>query len=476
MEAMFVRTVSIMLLGLGFTAGCAPIGADEDADEETAVASDAISNGVRWVELAGNGFEAFELGSIATDLTRNVFVGGRLQGTHEAFGTVFSSAAPSAVVIALDKNGEHRWTWQGSGTGNQFVNGVGTDIVGNVYVAGMFEGELDWGGGSLVSAGDDDIFVMKLDRHGNPLFAKRFGGAGLDIGGRISVDALGGVYVGIDYKSDVDFGGGLRIAGAGQGTLLKLNAKGKYLFDRPLESSYTASVKSAAGLWGDVWVTSSFEGTLEVGGQTFTSVGWGGDVALIHYDPWGNVLSAAAYGGPALDWPSAIAVRPNGGAAVTGYMYETANFGGDDLVVASPYGDNFLMTVDAAGIPDWSLGIGSPSGGVDGGVAVDLAGNVAISGATMLHDLGDGPVGGAGFLPSGFVAKFDADGDLVWSDGPTPVPSPDPFALDFSGFGSLAFDWSGHLLMTGAFWGNFSFAGAEGSTLDTSSVVTRMKP
>lgn len=51
------------------------------------------------------------------------------------------------------------------------------DPSGNVFVTGNFNGSLNFGSGSIVSAGGGNIFLTKLDPSGNGLWSKRFGDA-----------------------------------------------------------------------------------------------------------------------------------------------------------------------------------------------------------------------------------------------------------------------------------------------------------
>ncbi len=52
-----------------------------------------------------------------------------------------------------------------------------SDASGNYYVAGEFEGTVDFGAGPLTSAGGSDIFFLKLDPSGSVIWSKRFGAA-----------------------------------------------------------------------------------------------------------------------------------------------------------------------------------------------------------------------------------------------------------------------------------------------------------
>ncbi|KYF82590.1 hypothetical protein BE18_44670, partial [Sorangium cellulosum] len=52
---------------------------------------------------------------------------------------------------------------------------IASDAYGNYYVTGSFEGTVDFGTGPLTSAGQSDIFFLKLDAAGSVLWSQRFG-------------------------------------------------------------------------------------------------------------------------------------------------------------------------------------------------------------------------------------------------------------------------------------------------------------
>ena len=57
----------------------------------------------------------------------------------------------------------------------------------------------------LTSNGNYDVFVHKMDANGNFIWAKSFGGASVDRAYSIDVDALGNVYITGEFEADVDF-------------------------------------------------------------------------------------------------------------------------------------------------------------------------------------------------------------------------------------------------------------------------------
>lgn len=120
-------------------------------------------------------------------------------------------AGEDIFVSKLDSVGNFLWAKQFGGVGAGFGAAVATDIIGNVYSTGHFDGVTDFNPGpgvlnftySGLSGGD--IYVVKLEASGNFAWAKQVGGPTYDYGYAIEPDALGNVYYTGFFEGTVDF-------------------------------------------------------------------------------------------------------------------------------------------------------------------------------------------------------------------------------------------------------------------------------
>ncbi|WP_437999577.1 hypothetical protein WMF26_06340 [Sorangium sp. So ce185] len=80
---------------------------------------------------------------------------------------------------------------------------IAVDAMGNYYILGDFEGTVDFGAGPLTSAGDSDIFLLKLDPSGAPLWSKRFGSPLRETGDALAMDGNGNVLIAGNYTGGV---------------------------------------------------------------------------------------------------------------------------------------------------------------------------------------------------------------------------------------------------------------------------------
>ncbi|AUX21890.1 hypothetical protein SOCEGT47_023860 [Sorangium cellulosum] len=174
-------------------------------DLDVFVASFDALGGHRWSKRFGDAGPQ-RARAVAVNGAGNVIVGGEFSGTIDLGGGPRTAGEGDAVFVAeLTGKGEHRFSRslgeQGASLGQLLVDGAG-----NVLLSGGFRGNVQIGGGSLESAGGDDVFVAKLDPDGGALWSQRFGGAGADRATGIAIDPEGRVFVTGAFTGSVEFG------------------------------------------------------------------------------------------------------------------------------------------------------------------------------------------------------------------------------------------------------------------------------
>jgi hypothetical protein len=233
-------------------------------------------------DLGGNGQDNGN--SIAVDSAGNVLTTGFFTGTADfdpGPGTfnLTSSGSFDTFVSKLDSSGNFVWARDlggngqpGSGLGS-FGDGIALDKAGNVYTTGFFTLTADFDPGpgtfNLTSAGDQDIFVSKLDSGGNFVWAKGFGGTGRDDGLGITLDGAGNVYTTGSFQNTADFDPGpgtfdLTSAGSDDVFVSKLDNSGNFVWAKDLGGSDADSGSGIATFGpGNVYTTGEFQGTAD---------------------------------------------------------------------------------------------------------------------------------------------------------------------------------------------------------------------
>jgi PKD repeat protein len=167
---------------------------------------------------------------IATDSAGNVVVAGTFSNTIDFGGGEMDSpnAMLDVFVVKLSPAGAHLWSRHiGTAVASEGVNGVAIDLAGNVVIAGNVIAEVDFGGGSLGALGASDAYVAKYAPNGNHIWSRRFGGAGNDYASAVAVDGSGNVAVAGSFESNALFAGiPLLSAGQSDAYVLKLDPSG----------------------------------------------------------------------------------------------------------------------------------------------------------------------------------------------------------------------------------------------------------
>jgi hypothetical protein len=149
--------------------------------------------------------------SVTLDGSNNVIVGGSFIGTvdfNPGSGTSYVSTTSGGFVMKLTSTGALVWAKALQGNATTFVRGLDADAAGNIYATGSFHGTVDLdpgtGAHSRSTAGQGDIFVMKLTSAGNFVWAETFGGVGNDVSFGIVVNTDGDVQLAGYYRDPFD--------------------------------------------------------------------------------------------------------------------------------------------------------------------------------------------------------------------------------------------------------------------------------
>jgi hypothetical protein len=357
------------------------------------------------------GDASFQSGwSVAVDGSGSVIVTGSFVGTVDFGGGPLASAGSEDIFVAkFDAGGNHVWSQRFGDASSQRGQCVAVDGLRNVILTGGFQGTVDFGGGPLTSAGENDIFVAKFDAGGNHVWSQRFGDASSQTGRSVAVDGSRNVIIKGYFWGTVEFGGGpLTSAGSHDIFVAKFDAGGNHVWSQRFgEASNQRGVSVAVGGSGNVIVTGHFWGTVDFGAGPLTSAG-NYDIFVAKFDAGGNHLWSQRFGDASSQRGQSVAVNGSGNVILTGYSQGTVAFGGGPLTSAGS-DDIFVAKFDAGGNHVWSQRFGDASLQRGESVAVGGSGNVLVTGHFRgIVDFGGGPLTSAGGDDI-FIAKFGAD-------------------------------------------------------------------
>jgi hypothetical protein len=288
-----------------------------------------------------------------------------------------TSAGGQDIFLAkVDPGGHFTWIKQfGDSSDYQQPTSVAVDHSGNVWMTGIFRGSVNFGGNTLVSKGNIDAFVAKLDPNGSHLWSKSFGTPSSDAPHDIAVDKSDNLILLIGTAGPIDFGGGSIAGGL---AIVKFDPSGGHLWSRSTPVAGNANYIVRTDPMGNIVLGGDFTFTLDFGGGPMTTAG-GQDIFVSKLDPTGKHLWSRQFGDAQDQAGWALAVDASGSIVITGGISGTASFGGGALTSAG-HNDVFVAKLDSAGHHLWSRSYGNFDEQHGTSVIADAAGDVFVAG------------------------------------------------------------------------------------------------
>lgn len=354
-----------------------------------------------------------------------------------------SAGYQDIFVSKLDAFGNFLWAKQFGGGFTDRGRAMTLDADGNIYITGNFSGTADFDPGpgtfNLTGAGNEDIFIAKLDPSGNLIWAKQIGGTGTDIAYDIAVNSIGNVTTTGRFRNTIDFDPGPGIYNLTAGYIdifvSTLDANGNFLWAKRMGGGFngngnTGSIGYALALdaFGNVYTTGYFSSTgdFDPGPETYNLATLNNttDIFVSKLDPSGNFVWAKQMGGALSSFEEGKAILVD----AYGDIYLTGSFSGTTDFNPSPFGtytltgrqgDVFISKLDANGDFLWAKQMGGVFPDSGNALAFDANDNVYISGSfwgTADFDPGDevNNLSSAGEEDI-FIARLDPSGSFSWA-------------------------------------------------------------
>jgi hypothetical protein len=279
----------------------------------------------------------------------------------------FGAGKADVYLVKLDANGNLQWT--------KTIGGKEEDV-GFSLIQTSDSGYAIAGTTTSFGAGGKDVYVVKLDAHGNLQWTKTIGGPNDDWGSSLIQTSDGGYAI---TGLTGSFGaGGLDVY------VVKLDAHGNL--------QWTKTIGGKSDEFGTSLIQTS-EGGYAIAGSTksFGAGEW--DVYVVKLDANGNLQWTKTIGGPASETGFSLIQTSDSGYAITG---ATTSFGagGTDL---------YVIKLDANGKPQWTKTIGAKNEKlINSSIIQTSDGSYVIAGTTRSF--------GAGGRDA-YVVKLDKNGE-----------------------------------------------------------------
>ncbi|MES2514725.1 MAG: T9SS type A sorting domain-containing protein [Bacteroidota bacterium] len=347
---------------------------------------------------------------IASDKAGNSFVFGNFLDTC-TFGTftLISNGEDDIYITKYNPTGIVQWSKGIGGISTDRAQDVATDPTGNVYIMGGYQGPTDFGGIILSGSGS---FVAKYSSLGNLLWAHPIDTLQGTYGMRITVSDSGTIFIAGNLLSQTDFGCAVLNKGIYDTQfILRYDSNGVcqwvQSFITPFAFDITTDKNNCVYLTGVVMGQGTF------GTNTILSHG-SQDIFIAKCNANGTWAWAHSIGSNDFDQGTGITADNYGHIYCTGYFKHTATFGSYTLTSQSD-SDIFIACYDSAGNCLWAK---KPGGGYGSHYAFEITsdrkGNCIVTGGIIdtTH------FGNYTILPNGektFVAKYDSLGDCKWA-------------------------------------------------------------
>jgi hypothetical protein len=289
-----------------------------------------------------------------------------ITGGTESFG----AGGEDVYVVKLDANGNLQWTKTIGGPESEEGVSLIQTSDGGYAIAGLTQS---------FGAGEDDVYVVKLDANGNLQWTTTIGGKRED-GGFSLIQTSDGGYAIAGYT--FSFG-----AGEADVYVVKLNANGKL--------QWTKTIGGPEIDWGYSLIQTSDSG-YAIAGET-ESFGAGKiDVYVVKLDAKGNLQWTKTIGGPSVESGSSLIQTSDGGYAITGVTFS----------FSAESGKVYLVKLDAKGNLQWTKTISVKDLDLGYSLIQTSDGGYAIAGITYSLSIRGYDV---------YVVKLDAHGNLQWT-------------------------------------------------------------
>lgn len=327
------------------------------------------------------------------------------------------------------------WAKAAGSPGSNFGFGLVVDDGGNVISTGWFMGTVDFDPSSAVanrtSIGNEDVYVQKLDRDGNFLWAVSLGGSSSDRGYDITTDYLGNVYVSGNFTGTVDFDPGTGVfqrtaQGNWDAFVLKLDYLGNFLWVRTFGGSgadYGYAITYSDS--GFVYTAGMFQSTVDFdpGMPVLQRSSAGGfDIYVHKMTDNGDFVWVQTIGGSENDFAYSVQVDAEGKVYHGGYFAGTVDFNpGAGVLQQTSLGGNdaYIQQLDPSGNHNWTRVLGGIGSVFLHNIRYDRFDGLYASGNFQANvDFNPGPgvnMHSSNGMFDAFVVRLDTAGQYIWS-------------------------------------------------------------
>ena len=322
-------------------------------------------------------------------------------------------------------------------TNQSETRGICCDPDGNVLLTGLYWQSIKLGAitvSSTSSWGLYDSFLAKFDSAGNVLWAKTVGNGSI-LTTAVCSDVIGNVYLTGVFDADTLRLGSTYLTNSGMPSwswdqfTIKYNSAGSEIWAKSIGGPYTEGSNSiCTDLKQNVFVTGSFLSiTCDIDGIILNNAASDStnDIFIVKYDHDGNLSWANTYGGPSIDEGTDVVSDKLGNVYITGFFrgdslyFGSLNIPGSGYNIPNPQtlcgGTTFLLKLDSIGNEVWGRSYDQTFLNLGKCASIDDSGYIYVSGhfaGSLINSQGSFPSYGGRSI---YISKYDDTGNLIYT-------------------------------------------------------------
>ena len=298
-----------------------------------------------------------------------------------------------------------------------------TDSEGNIYVAGEFAESILFDGKKLISNGDKDVFLVKLNPLGKVLWMTNFGGTKGDWCGGICLDENSNIFLTGTFRGKITLGDSIFNSNSWYDIFLtKINTNGQSVWSKAFIGDGGNSTNAITrDNDGHLYITGYYQEKLNFENYQLQGPTARSDLFVLKLNSDGKVIWAKSTKSNANNYGNSIVSDDDGHLYLTGFMWDSVYFDSHLLISTNSLGlaQAYITKMDASsGDFIWAIGGGGDGWSEGTSIAFDNNGDVVLSGwyrNDLYFDNDSVTNGGNNDGPDDiFIGKFDNLGRLKW--------------------------------------------------------------
>ena len=248
--------------------------------------------------------------------------------------TLISGGMTDGVFLRFDLNGNLKSTHVIGGKGEDKINCIATDSLGNRYVAGVFQRKIQFENKTtfeLNNHQEHGLFLAKYNYEGDIIATKQ-----LATGKKIMVHSIADmndhIIIAGSFSDNLIIGNKILSShGSDDVFLMFLDQKLQIQWYKQIGGTKKDRASKIIIVGDEIVLSGSFSSSIKIDDKKLTASGIGSDVFIIATDISGNLRWMRSAGGEADDYPTCMIAAPNDYIYLAGSFREKFNMNGKTL-------------------------------------------------------------------------------------------------------------------------------------------------